>query len=106
MNGIIIVGVEEMAIPANWHTASECRAKAESWENAEVKACVDVVLAKLWAVAEKGGIKATVPVRTGRPEHFYETFREIMTTLGYKIVDYPFCPASTTASAKDWTFSW
>ena len=103
---LLVVRINGTEIPPNWHTAAECRARAESWENAELKGCVDSVLASLWTVAEKGGVKATVTVKTGRPEHFYKTFRKVMESLGYKVVDQPINPMSTSATAKEWTFSW
>ena len=103
---VLVVKMQEENVPTNWHTAKECRARAESWENSELKSCVDVVMEQLWATAEKGGVKDSIAIRTGRPEHFYKTFRSVMESLGYKIVNQPSDPADSSAFARYWTFAW
>jgi hypothetical protein len=97
--------VKEVTIPSRWHTATECRARAESWENDELRACVDTVLASMWEIAGQGGVSGCHKIRTGRPDHFYKTFTQMMETLGYK-VEAPVNPADTYYNSKVWTFRW
>ena len=99
------IEVKEIVIPAHWHTASDCRRRAESWENEELRACIERVLPALWDVAGQGGTSAVHNIRTGRPPHFYETFKKMMETLGYT-VKAPIDPVSTYHNHKEWIFSW
>lgn len=105
MKQIMEVEVRELTIPEHWHTASECRKRAESWENDELKSCMEVVLASIWECAGKGGTETTHNIYTNRPAHFYETFKEKMTMLGYK-VEAPTVPNDYHHSYKCWRFSW
>lgn len=105
MTPMVKIEVKEVAIPDHWHTASDCRERAESWENSELRACIDTVLASLWEIAGQGGVSGCHNIRTGRPKHFYETFKQMMETLGYK-VEAPADPANTYHGYKVWTFHW
>lgn len=105
METVVKIEVREMAFPAHWHTAEECRAKAESWENAEMKTCVEKVLASLWEIAGRGGTSGCQNILTGRPEHFYKTFQEIMENLGY-IVEPPAVPNDSRYNYRVWAFRW
>ena len=101
----MLIEVKEITIPAHWHTASDCRQRAESWENEELRSCIEKTLAGLWDIAGQGGTSGAHPIRTGRPIHFYETFQKMMETLGFK-VEAPADPANTYNDHKYWTFRW
>lgn len=105
MKQVVEVEIKEFAIPSHWHTAKECREMAESWENEEIQNCMETVLTGLWQVARKGGTSTTHPIRTGRPPHFYTTFKEKMQALGYT-VEAPADPAGTYHDSRYWTFKW
>lgn len=109
MEQYVLVKAEKVAtsvvIPEHWHTAEECRIEAEHWENEELKSCMDKVLAEIWDVARKGGITTTHSILTSRPPHFYETFKEKMEMLGYKVTA-PTVPSDKSYHHRVWTFSW
>ena len=105
METIIQIEMQEVVIPDHWHTAQECRARAESWENAELKSCLDTVLSTLWDAAGKGANCHTCEIRTGRPPHFYATLTKMMQSLGYR-VEIPEKPHAQHTSTKTWKFHW
>lgn len=105
MQQVITVEVKEMTIPNNWHTASECRAKAESWANEELKACIDILMEGIWEQASIGGTMVSLAVKTSRPSHFYKNLKAKMEKLGFEVVP-PNYPDDPRMSAIQWIFKW
>lgn len=97
------VEMEMIALPANWHLAKECRKIAESWENEEINNCINFVMDQIYETALKGGTTLRTRIKSGRPEHFYVTFKKLMKNMGY-VVDSPSSPASGSDSL--WKISW
>lgn len=105
MKTMIEVEVKETVIPAYWHTAAECREIAESWENNELRSCMDTLLSAIWQEANRGGVSLSHSIYTNRPAHFYEVLREKMETLGFQ-VEPPACPSDTSCFSRWWKFKW
>ncbi|MBO5730286.1 MAG: hypothetical protein J6R67_03735 [Treponema sp.] len=100
---MVVIVKEENEIPANWKTAEECRAIAEDWSNEEIKKCVDKLMTEIVAKSNAGGVEARLPVRGGRPTHFYKTLEQVLTSLGFKVYSpkYPW-----EGDKKSWFISW
>ena len=105
MTQVIAIEVTEIEMPKNWHTAAECRAKAESWSNEEMVKCIDSIMHVIWSKASSGGTSATVDVRTSRPSQFYVTLQSKMEALGFN-VSPPSAPDNRCYSDRPWTFQW
>lgn len=106
METTVTIKIGEFPLCEHWHTALECRERAKSWENSELKSCLDIIFASLWEQAEEGKMEAVVAVRTGRPMHFYETLQKVMEGWGYQ-VEPPIYPYDNTyGCSKIWTFKW
>ena len=107
MENIVLVVAEkkEFEYPKHWLKASDCRKLANSWENKEIKDCVDTIMASIREVAQKGGDCYAGHVRTSRPSHFYEVLEEIFVNLGYDVT-VPNCPSDNKIASKIWGFSW
>lgn len=89
-------------VPANWHTAEECREMAESWENDELNQCMSTLMAEIWKIARVGGIEISYYIRTGRPKHFYETLKWRFEMLGFDVE----APRSPEVNSSSWVFKW
>lgn len=105
MENEIAVIVTEKATSNGWHTAPECRERAESWENEEMKTCINSLMKDIWEEAGKGGTSASLAVRTSRPAHFYKTLKTKMEKLGFQVVP-PNCPGDSGAISRQWLFKW
>lgn len=105
MTQVIAIEVAEIEMPKNWHTAAECRAKAESWSNEEMMKCIDSIMDVIWHKASLGGTSAMIDVRTSRPSQFYVTLQKKMETLGFQVFP-PSAPADKCHSDRPWTFKW
>ena len=105
MTQVIAIEVAEIEMPKNWHTAHECRAKAESWTNKEMMECIDTIMDVIWYKASSGGTSAEIKVKTSRPPQFYVTLKSKMETLGFK-VSPPTVPHDKYYNDKPWTFTW
>lgn len=92
----------------NYVTAEQCRKQAESWENEEIQKCVRECCSEIWKEACRGGTKTKISISTGKPEHFYETFLEKMTSLGFAVI----APEDAKKSYSNrcerawWSFEW
>ena len=105
MTQTIEVKVKTTSYPTTWKTAKECRETANSWENEEIKSCVDSLMTKVWAKANEGGTFIVCAVRTGRPKHFYEVLEKIFKDLGYSVT-VPTEPWYDNCASKNWVFKW
>lgn len=105
METIVAIEIEELPLPDHWHTAQECRERAESWENEELKRCLTYILEDLWEVAGKGGTEATKNICTDKPKHFYATLCKMLESLGYEVV-LPCEPWNKRDKYRAWTFRW
>lgn len=101
----VTVAVTEKATSNGWHTAPECRERAESWENEEIKACINHLMKDIWEEASKGGTTVSLAVRTSRSAHFYKTLQTKMEKLGFQVVP-PSCPGDLCVNARQWVFRW
>ena len=105
MTQVIAIEVAEIEMPKNWHTAQECRAKAESWANEEIMKCIDTIMDVIWHKASVGGTSALVDIKTSRPSQFYVTLQSKMETLGFKVLP-PSTPDDRCYSNRPWIFKW
>jgi hypothetical protein len=105
MTQVIAIEIAEIEMPKNWHTAQECREKAESWSNEEMMKCIDTIMDVIWHKASIGGTSAVVDVKTSRPPQFYVTLQSKMETLGFK-VSPPSVPNDRCYPNRPWTFKW
>lgn len=105
MNGVFIMKIEEIDIPNNWHTAAECRQRADNWVNSELKTCAKIVLDNLWKAAGEGQTHLSHDILTNRPKYFYEMLKNLMVSLGYR-VEMPENPSDTRYGRKTWDFYW
>lgn len=105
MTQVIAIEIAEIEMPKNWHTAQECRDKAESWSNEEMMKCIDTIMDVIWSKASSGGTSAVIDVKTSRPSHFYVTLQSKMEALGFKVTS-PSVPDDTRYFERPWTFRW
>lgn len=88
----------------NLMTAEEAREKAKSWKNEELQKCLTILMTNISNKANNGGLAEKFDVRTGRPIEFYNTLRQMLVGLGYK-VEMPIEP-HLGGYAKEWKISW
>lgn len=105
---VVTITEEVPTIPESWHRAEECRKVAESWENAEIKTCIDKVMNAIWEKAQQGGTSLAMDIYTTRPPHFYTTLKTKLEQLGYVVIPAtkPWDAPSTYCKQKQWEFRW
>ena len=95
---INVIGVKNLI------TDDKAREKALGWRNEELQSCLTTLMANISNKANNGGLSGKFDVKIGRPIEFYNTLRQILVGLGYK-VEMPSEP-HLGGYAKEWKISW
>lgn len=93
-----VIGVKNLI------TAEEARIKATEWRNEELQICLSTLMTNINNRVNRGELSGKFDVKVGRPIEFYNTLKQVLVGIGYK-VEMPTEP-HLGGYAKEWKISW